>query len=386
MPAGSLRRLMRRGPPASWSTEKLEALAQKLVVIATESERRRRQNPALQQLIERRRAQAAIEYTDEARRAALDPVRAALREFEARAECAYGSWTARAELARELGISSGRLGRWLEAGRVPATMMPLVSEWAARRIEQQLAKMARQQVVEDLVQRAKRPALAHGLPGAAKTQAARAPDIRDHQGPYENADVVGYKWDRRVEAFASFELIGKLEKWALSRRPPPNARLGRAKLWVVTALCSIYDPPDSLAPKDERRQRRRRSKSPGAYRQFERKVDKQQLGRDLMLGAAVSSRMVRRGGLERAVALWRANMVVETCENELVFIHGLIIRNWRRRGEPERDRYVKRDLERWEKRHRKEERAREREKRAVRQRARKKALGRGRSPSRKRKS
>jgi len=387
MPAGSLRRLMAKGPPPSWSEARLVALAQKLVVVATESEKRRRAKPELQAMLERRRQQASVVYTNEARAAALAPIRAALGELEARAACAIGSWTPRAELARELGVSSGRVRRWLEAGRVPAAMMPIVSEWAARRIEQQLMRMARQELVGDLIQRAKRPALSHGLPGAPKAQAARAPDIRDGQGRFENADTVGYRWDRRVEEFATFELISKLEKWALSRVVPPNARIGRAKLWVVTALCSIYDPPDSLAPKDERRQRRRRSKSPGAFRQFERKVDKQQMGRDIMLGAAVSSRTIRRGGIERAVRLWLENMVTETCENELVFIHALIIRNWRRRGDTERDRYVKRDLERWERTHRSEERAREKERARVRESARQRALGRHRSsPSRKKKT
>lgn len=327
-------------------------------------------------MLERRRLQAAVVYSDSARALALRPIAEALRELEARSACAIGSWTPRAELARELGVSSVRLGRWMARGRVPVSMMPLVSEWASRRIEQQLQRMARMQLVEDLIARAKRPSLAHGLPGAPKAQAARSPDLRDHSGVFQSSINVGYQWVKRVEAFSTFELMGKLEKWALSRVLPPTAKIGRAKLWIVTAICSIYDPPDSLAAKDERRQRRRRSKSPGAYRQFERKVDHQQMGRDLMLGAAISSRTVRRGGLERAVRLWLENMIVETCENELVFIHGLIVRNWRTRGDRERSAYVKREFARWEKTHRAEERKRERERDRVRQSARQKALGR----------
>lgn len=379
MPAGSVRRMIRRGPPASWSEERLVELASRLMRSAVASEARRRANPALEAVLQRRRQQAAVVYTPAARAAALGPIRQALRELEARSACAIGSWTPRAELARALGVSSVRLGRWLAAGQVPTAMMPLVSEWAMRRVEQELTRMARMQLVQDLIGRAKRPALAHGLPGAPKAQAARAPDLSDHSGPFQSADNVGYQWVRRVEEFAEFSLISRLERWALSRKLPPSAKLGRAKLWIVTAICSIYDPPDSLAAKDERRQRRRRSKSPGAFRQFERKVDKNQVGRDLMLGAAISSRTVRRGGLERAVRLWLENMVIETCENELVFIHGLIVRNWRRRGDRERAAYVKRDFERWEKTHRAEEKRRERERNRVRQDARQKALGRSAS-------
>lgn len=378
MPAGSLRRLIVRGPPPSWPQARLEAFAQQLVFVVAQAEAERRRNPAKQAIVERRRQQATVIYTDAARAAALAPIRDALEEYEARSACAFGSWTPRAELAREMGVSSGRIGRWLEAGRVPAAMMPLVSEWAMRRAEQQLQRFARMGLVEELIARAKRPALAHGLPGAPKAQAARAPDLKNHEGVFQSADNVGYQWVRRVEEFSTFERISKLEKWALARRIPPTAKIGRANLWIVTAICTIYDPPDSLAAKDERRQRRRRSKSPGAFRQFERKVDKNQIGRDLMLGAAVSSRTVRRGGLERAVRLWLENMLIEHCENELVFIHGLIIRNWRTRGDRERDIYVKREFEKWERTHRAEERKRERERKRVRERARREALGRHR--------
>lgn len=377
MPAPSLRRLLRPGTLERWAPARLEGLGNQLLAVAVDSEKRRRLNPAQQAVLERRRQQAAVVYSDAARAAALLPIAEALRELQARSACAIGSWTPRAELARELGVSSVRLGRWIASGHVPTAMMPLVSEWAARRIEQQLQRMARMQLVEDLIGRAKRPTLAHGLPGAPKAQAARAPDIHNHSGVFQSAVNVGYQWVRRVEEFSTFELIGKLEKWALTRTLPPTAKIGRAKLWIVTAICSIYDPPDSLAAKDERRQRRRRSKSPGAFRQFERKVDRQQMGRDLMLGAAISSRTVRRGGLERTVRLWLDNMITETCENELVFVHALIIRNWRRRGDSERDAYVKREFARWEKTHRSEERKRERERDRVRQSARQQALGRG---------
>lgn len=388
------RRMLRRGPPSTWGTAELEAFAAVLYQRAVASERQRRLNPAQQAVLERRRQQAALVYSVEARRAIVAVLESALRDLEDRRACAYGSWTPRAELARELGVSSVRLGRWLSRGRVPVVMMPAVGEWAQRRAEQALLRQARMQLVEDLIQRAKRPALAHGLPGAPKAQAARAPELIDREGIYQSAENIGYFWDRRVEEFATFGLIGKLEKWALSRRVPPKAqaKIGRAKFWIVTALVSIYDPPDSLASKDERRQRRRRSKSPGAFRQFERKVDKNQIGRDIMLGAAVSSRTVRRGGLERAVRLWLENMTIETCENELVFVHGLIIRNWRGRGEKERQRYIDAELARWEAQQRAADEKRERERDRVRQRARKKALGRLRSsradasPSRRKRS
>lgn len=376
MPVGVIRRWMRDGPTPAWAPARVEAFANQLLTVAHESEQRRRANPELRALVERRRALAELDYPLVARQAIVAVIESALGELEERRACAYGSWTPRAEVAREIGVSSVRLGRWLARGRVPVSQMPAVNDWAQRRVERALMRQERQQKVEDLIQRAKRPALAHGLPGAPKAQAARAPDLQDAQGPYQSADSVGYKWDKRVEEFSSFALINQLTQWALGRRVPESARVGRAKLWIVTALVSIYDPPDSLAAKDERRQRRRRTRSPGAFRQFERKVDKQQLGRDIMLGAVVSSRTVRRGGLERAVRLWRENMVTETCENELVFVHALIIRNWRSRGERERERFIERERREWEARHAAEEARRERDKARVRERARKRALGR----------
>jgi hypothetical protein len=203
----------------------------------------------------------------------------ALGQLEERAECAVGSWTPRAELARELGITSVRLGRWLARGSVPSSMMSVVGEWAERRAEAELLRMRNEQLAHDLIQRAKVPGKAHALPGMLPRQSVRAPDIISHEGPYENIDNVGYKWDRRVEEWSSFQLISKLGKWAASRVVPPKYKLGRLTFWIVTALVSIYDPPDSLRGNDERRQRRRRTKSPGAYRQFEHRHDPQRMSR-----------------------------------------------------------------------------------------------------------
>lgn len=364
------------GPPSRWSAERLERFAHSLFARAVDSERARRDNPSRQALLERRREQAKIVYSDAARVAAVRQLEAALGQLEERAECAYGSWTPRAELARELGVTSVRLGRWLARGKVPPSMMPLVSEWAERRAEAELLRMRNEQLAHDLIQRAKTPGQAHALPGMLPRQSVRAPDIQSHEGPYENIDNAGYKWDRRIEEWSSFELISRLSKWALSRVVPPKFKLGRLKFWIVTALVSVYDPPESLRGSDERRQRRRKSKSPGAYRQFERRHDPKQMSRHLELGAVVSSSTVPRGGLALAVKRWRENMIIEHCENELVFVHALIVRTWRARGPRERERYYQKQQREYEQSERGKQQKREREHHRAAERARKKALGR----------
>jgi hypothetical protein len=281
-----------------------------------------------------------------------------------------GSWTPRAELARELGVSSVRLGRWLDRGRVPRENMPGVLEWAQGRIDEQMLRAEKQAGMERLIALAKRPGYEHQLGGGEAKPAVRAPDLHDSAYEVDNRDVRGFMWVRRVEAFSTMALIGDLEEWALGVRVPRHVDLGRARYWVVTALCSVY-------------RRRAGGKSPGARRSFDRSQDPHNFSRDLEIGAAISSSTIRRGGLSRAVRLWKAEMVAEHCESEIVFVHGMIIRHWRRRSDGERRAFERRERNEWRERQRQLGERRRTKNKAVRKRARKQALGRKKRPGRK---
>jgi hypothetical protein len=283
-----------------------------------------------QVLAELRRRRSRPSYAPAARRAAAEGLARALRELERRRPCEAGTWSPRAALAEELGVTSVRLGRWLAAGSVPEESMPAVSEWATLRAEAELRSLAEQGHVEALIEQAKKPAYAHTLPGAPRQFAARAPDLKTTEGRTESEEQSGYQWVRRVERWSTFELIDEWCRWAGSRRRPPGMLLG--KFWIVTALCSIYHP---------RGRRPGKTKSPGAIRQFERQTDRQR-GRDLSLGVPVSSRMVRRGGLERAVKLFREAIMIEHCEHDQLFVHAVLVRNWRHRTDTERSNYRRR--------------------------------------------
>lgn len=338
----------------------MESFASSLYARAVEAERQRRLHPGRQQLMARRRQLAAIVYAPEARERALLPIFARLAELEDRRGCTPGSWTPRAELARELGISSVRLGRWIERGRVPTENMADVLDWAQRRIDEQLIQAQKRGAIERLLEEAKRPGWEPQLSGSReKKPAQRAPDLHDGEHEIDNRDARGYNWIRRVESFSSMAMIAELETWALSVRVPRRVHLGKARLWVVTALCSIY-------------KRRAGGRSPGARRSFGR--DPYELGRDLQIGAAVSSTTIRRGGLPRAVRLWKAEMIAEHCQSELVFVHGLIVRHWRRRADGERLAFDRRERELWRQRSKEHTERRKRSAKTKRAKARKKAL------------
>jgi hypothetical protein len=317
------RRLVLHGPPRSWRPERVERLASELLARAHDNEQARSEE-AKAELARRRKLPV---YSLAARQAMAVSLRAALGELERRKRCEPGTWSPRASLAGELGVTSVRIGRWLASGSVPEDSMPEASSWAEARAERQLRQMAEQGHVEALIEQAKTPAYAHTLPGAPRQFAARAPDMKTKDRRTESEAQSGYQWDRRVERWSSFELIDELCAWAASRKRPAGMLVGR--FWIVTALCTIYHP---------RGRRPGKTKSPGAIRQFERKTDRER-GRDLSLGVPVSSRTVKRGGLERAVRLFRESITIEHCEHDQVFVHGILVRNWRIRSSRDQANY-----------------------------------------------
>lgn len=362
-------RLLKRGPPSTWSDERLVRFAEELYARSHAAAEQR--TPTERDVLEAKRK--APVYTLAARVAVVAQLRRALLDLEGRRACEKGSWTPRAALARELGITSVRLGRWLAAGSVPVDSMDRVSDWAQQRAEAELRRIALQSRLGELIDAAKKPALAPALTGAKQKPAARAPDMKTEQGATESDQQSGYQWVQRVEDWSSFALIDRLCTWALGRR-----RLGTtarpANRWIVTAFVTVYEPPES----EQRRPGNRRLKSPGAYRQFESPRDRD-IGRNLQLGAVISSGLVTRGGLERAVALFREHLTAEHCDHELMFVHAVIVRNWRLRGEDERKARRERENAKFFNLQALADQAKEAAKATVRAQARKKALGRGRS-------
>lgn len=352
-------RLLKNGPPRTWDDVRVERFAEVLYANAHRAAAAR--SPGARAELERKRKAPAI--APAAQVAAVRQLGWALVELEKRRLCEQGSWTPRAELARELGVTSVRLGRWIRAGRVPADSMERVTDWAQQRADAELRRVALQSRVGDLIQAGKRPAYAHGLPGAPVKQAARAPDLKSTAGLTQSEHQSGYEWVLRVEEWSSFELIDRMCAWALSRRRT-GPMAAPARRWIVTAFVSVFNAGS------------RSARSPGAHRQFDKEGD---LSRNLELGAVVSSRWVKGSSLEQAVARFRKNMTLEHCESELSFVHAVLVRNWRERTELERQNYRDRKNARFWAAERQAERKREAAANAVRAAARKKALGRSRS-------
>lgn len=362
-------RLLKRGPPRTWDDERVERFAQSLYASAHRASTTR--SPGARAELERKRK--APVYAAAAQVAAAAQLERALEELEHRRLCEKGSWTPRAELARELGVTSVRLGRWLRAGHVPAESMERVTEWAQQRADLELRRIELRSKVGDLIERSKTPAFAHGLPGAPVKQAARAPVMKTSEGLTQSAEQSGYEWVLQIEEWSSFELIDRMCQWARARERT-GSMAKPARRWIVTAFVSIWEPGEDFG----RRRGNRRVRSPGGHRQFEQPRDRE-LGRSLELGAVVSSRLVTRGGLARAVALFRENMTIEHCDNELLYVHSVLVRNWRERTEAEKQNYRDRKNARFWAEQRREELKREAEAAQTRAAARAQALGRGRS-------
>lgn len=362
-------RMLRRGPPSTWDDARLERFAEQLYAKAHAAAVAR--SPGARDVLAAKRKVPA--YSMDARVAAIAPLEAALVDLERRAKCEPGSWTPRAELARELGVTSVRLGRWLSSGNVPEESMPRALEWAQQRADAELRRISLKARVGDIIQASKSPAFAHGLPGAPVRQAARAPDMKTGEGPTQSEQHSGYEWVRRVEQWSSFELIDEMCAWA-SQRQRRGPMYKPAHRWIVTAFVSIYEPDGLLRQRRGNRKRR----SPGGHRQFERQGERE-LGRSIELGAVVSSRSVHRGGLKLAVERFREAMTIEHCDSELMFVHSVLVRNWRERTPLEKKNWRERDNAKFWAKERAKARADEAAKAAVREGARAEALGRGRS-------
>lgn len=364
-------RLLKNGPPRRWSEERLTKFAEALYARADRVSKSR--SATERDVLAAKRREPV--YSADARVAIVERLRRALAELEGQRACERGTWTPRSALARELGVTSVRLGRWLAAGRVPPESMEAVNDWAQQRAEAELRKISIQARLEELIQASKRPGAAPSLGGAKQKPAARAPDMKTEEGDVDSAKQSGYQWVLRIEEWSSFELIERMCQWARSRKR--REHLARpARRWIVTAFLSKYESPDS----EQRRPWRRGKRSPGAYRQFEEPRDRE-IGRRLQLGAVASSGLVERseGGLEVAVERFQSAMTSEHCDHELVFVHSVLVRNWRVRGADERKaRRERQNAKFWNERALDEQR-KAAEAAKVREAARKKALGRGRS-------
>lgn len=296
-------------------------------------------------------------YALAARTAAVARLRRELQRLESRRPCEKKTWSPRMTLARELGVTSVRLARWLAAGHVPESYMPTFDEWSQLSQQLEERRIREQDQSLQLIEQARKPGYAHTLPGAGRKLARRAPDIRTGEGLFESQENSGYEWRRRVEAWASFELLDDLSLWAKTRVRPAKYTSQRAPYWIVTALVTVLHGRN-----------RKSLKSPGGFRQFGRGSDRA-LGARLEIGGVVSSGTVPRGGLDRAVKLFAAQMLVEYCEFEVMWIHGIIVRNWRRRTDAQQDAYRGRAWSRLEVHRVEREQRQERRKKAARKKA-----------------
>lgn len=360
------RRWSREGPPARWSDGELEDFAAALYARADVASRER--DPAARAHLQAKRH--APVYAPAAMTAAAASLERALGELGARRACEKGTWSPRAELARQLGVTSVRLGRWLAAGRVPGDSMPAFSEWAEQRATESMKRMAERGHVEQLLAEARRPEPMRVLTGAdaraPRKMKVRAPDIASGERLTQSEEQAGYVWQKRVERWLGFSLVSELYEWARTRRRLPGSL--PARNWIVTALCSIYHPGGRKPG---------RKKSPGAIREFGTAAQRQR-GNDLSINVPVSSYGVERGGLERAAKLFREALTVEACDEPDVFVHAVIVRNWRNRTESERKNYRERLHARLDAERRQAERGAEAKRAEKRLAAKKKALGRAR--------
>jgi len=319
------RRWVKEGPPASWSEERLTRFAERLYATSRERETRPLE---VQTELERRR-QAPV-YSEKARRAAARQLGRALGELEGRRPCEKGNWSPRVELAQRFGVRSRRLGRWIESGLVPSEFMPAVMGWAHEEAERALRRMAERGHVEALIDEARSPGQAHQLRGRSGKRAPRVPDLKSGEHVVDNDNESGYAWRLRAETWSTFERIAHWRDWALSRRRPARDLAGPARFWSVMAMCTIYAPKGRSITGGRTASGVSIKRYEGMIRQFERGPDRQR-GRDLHLNVSVSSGRRPRGGLAYAVRLFVHAITAEHCEFDQVYVHYILVRNWRQR-------------------------------------------------------
>lgn len=372
--AARARSWARRGPPVSWSeTELLELMSRLYRRWRAEddaielpdrkrvwNERRRRQEKA-------RAERERPKYAEVTRRKAAEALVRELDELERRRPCEGGRWSPRAHLGRELGVRSSRIARWVAAGSVPEAFMPEFDAWAQARAEEKMRSDRERAQVEDLLAQAQGPGKAHVLTGSrGPRRARRAPVVPNNEGRTESEKTSGYSWRKSVEGWLTFSLIDQLAAWALARKRPPGALAKPARLWIVTALTSVLTAPGQRGPR-----------SPGGVRQFGApKSAARAVGVRLYIGTPISSRTVKRGGLARAVHLFRLDAIEHLCEFDSVWVHGLVVRNWRDRTPLEQANYRSREEARWEAQNRASRLKADRRRKKARALARKKARAR----------
>lgn len=366
------RRWLREGPPPSWSEERLVRMAERLYFT---SRRREDRPPEVQKELERRRALPV--YSHRAREIAAEQLGRALGRLEGRRPCERGTWSPRLSLAQEFGVRSKRLGRWVEAGRVPAEYMPAVSAWAQEQAERELRLIAERGLVEGLIHDARRPGVTHQLKGGERKRAPRVPNVKSGERVVDNDHgEVGYSWTLRVEDWTTFERIQSWAQWAGDRRRPRDHRsdAGAAHNWAVTAMCAIYAPKGRATGLSRTASGKIVKRYEGMFRQFAgTKANK--IGADLELNVPVSSQRIHRGGLARAVHLFSQAITFEHCQHDQVYVHYIIVRNWRVRTDKQRQAHYLTWQAKQENLARLAERAREKKKARQREAARKKSLG-----------
>lgn len=378
LPVVTVRRWAKNGPPLTWRPEFLERFAQELwqrQQAATEQrdpvtgEWVSRRSPSERAALERLRNRPR--YADAARSAAVQRLRIELRRLERRRPCEKKTWSPRVALARQLGVTSIRLARWLASGRVPESYMPEYDVWAQTAQAQEETRQREQGEAQHLIELARKPGWSHSLRGVPARPARRTPDVRTGEGLFESQQNSGYEWRLRAEAWCTFERIEEWCDWAGSRRRPALKQARPAPYWIITALVTVLHGRN-----------RRRLKSPGGFRQFGA-GSKRSLSNRLEIGGVVSTATLKRGGLPRAVRLFRAEMTAEFCEFETMWVHGILVRNWRRRGDLEQEAYRGRANARALAAHKQREQADARRKakarRLARERAQKRTTGRHRS-------
>lgn len=307
--------------------DELVKFAERVFVIANAADKSR---DAVTRTTLRARRQAPF-FTIEARQAAALRLEREIGVLEVRRPCEPGTWTPRVELARELGVTSVRLGRWLDRGRVPQDFMHVYAGWAARKADAELQLIVRRAKLIDLIEQARTPQYQEGAASGVRRLAVQAPDIKTSERRTESEDQSGYMWTLNVEQWTTWPLVERLGEWARTRRHPKGFIVGR--YWLVTALASVYAHQLRSS-----RRLKGRLKSPGGFRQFAKQSDAA-IARELSIKVPISSRTVTHGGLERAARLFHEMLTIEHCDQELVFIHGMVIRNWRQRNAEEKANY-----------------------------------------------
>lgn len=360
--------------PRRWSEERALRFATELYATSHASDLKR--SPGERRALAE--ALARPSYSHTALRKAAERLD---RELRQRAREGRGSAT---ELAAELGVASGKLRGWLRRGSVPERYMRDFDGWAQSRADEQFQERVEKERARELIEQAKQPGLAPRLTGETgpRRRAKTAPNLKNDEGPAESDAHAGYVWQLRVEAWLTPKGLARLEAWARSRRRDMR-NLRPAPRWCVTALGSVFLTGGSGGGPTKRRY-------PGSTRHFGRVSDRE-FARRLELGNVWSSGTVKRAGLEVAVRRFHDDIAPQLASGDRIFIHGVIVRNWRVRTGREKADYrqrwrARREIEQAALR-RKQERRKEQARESVRAGTRAKVSGRrspGKTPGRSR--